>query len=1540
MTLTPSTYSHQNLTDTLITQMSTGPAFREVAATLLREQLQELYPALDIDPNVTMVGTPIWDIEDGHVVPVGRHYKALTDILAVQAVLAVPVLYIEGEHFLTQLPIVEPAVHLPVRILDIARLLNALAPVMLRGYQQAQMEYWNASEADSGPRWHALSGTLRDFWNLDQAPGLTDDDCQLARQLYRTPDFALRSVNDPQAVRAYVIDIDQVDDKGKTTHLDEHLISVLTGQHKGHEVVLTHTLLGGFKKHTSLEQLGEDLPQLLGTELGPIKVQWRLVEPNGDFFDYLACAFISLQIMAIGSINFSGLREPGASQRSLIQPPAPQATPSGPDLQQYVQALPDWLTAASASDQDAFSRHLKDLATLHSLNRGRTYQEGISPIQQYALDQLNAEMLKDHPTASTEWLGNLEIVVRSPVIWGLFPVPGQFDTSIFSLTELALQNLIALPLGVKTLRQRTQEQLPDWLTLDYLEDLISRVDIGNTYPTLVKETLLDDPLEAARRQLLYTQHLRIQLPMLALQCKIRDEGGINEQGYRYITALMQAAPADRQVEGQMIVIRPLAFVPSLRLDTTPDVVANMFVIGPQDMDAGPCLLYRPLLDKPLSQFPSPNNLFYALQQSANLRDSVLAWLPDANRDDYAQFVFPGDLPSPWAVLKFLVDRPNALAMSGPVKLSQNTVDGDLFATLYNANANALVTLADRQSVSNAEARWATFKRVGWAAFNAVLPFLGRTVGTAAWIWQIMDQLQNVVDAQSHPEQESPWAALADLLLNIGMAITLHCVTHRSPGQAQRGKALPPPSPQPPTQLKPQIVSKLATISSDTLGPHERPLHISGAVNRTPVRLATVLDSFKVTKPTTLGEINGRAGPHQHLYRGGEHWYAPVDERWFQVLVDENDTVLIVDPTRPERTGPPLIHSRQGQWFVDTRLRLRGGGPKIMNGKARALAKKRADELRKELDQFESGKATAQKALQLARRGYDEAPPEKIEASRKIYLKALEDQCKDYESALQKLKELNVHNPSTDYASKALSYIKAQTKLTQEAMRDILTRFTPNRQTVLEQLERQTESPQERDIKIFRETHELTNNLLTQLQYMTGRFEELKRLGKTGSLHLADQQAKMPVHTIDTLMAFRVTLSRNLCLLEDTLSTAPGAWTQIDEIVNTADIAIRCLYDTLEEISQRRLDERIDSLSSLIEQFQILDERLQDFPVEFPKQAITEPLLELRKELTEFQRRAASNLGYLSQERTNLRSRPTPPSSPLRPQKRFIYTRFSGLLIGKPRLSDVGVETGLVDILSPLTNQVLATYHEKTDGVWVRREKTPPPSTESIALDVQTSINQGQALLDELPLFLAKARSHALFSERAPFGIEYLYHQHAQQLEHASSTIEHALTQHNITESDGLSVSASTVTKDLDTALKDLYQQSNQLVQRRLKLHPPTVSGVQWLERHKVISIKKETVKRRRISRDPNDFLDEYSITDRTNGTVLWYAHFHYSADWTSDNAYQSARLITPAERSAGNTANLPAELTRAETVAFYRSEISVVQAERLFFNTSKTKSDD
>ncbi|WP_248731428.1 hypothetical protein [Pseudomonas sp. MWU13-2517] len=1518
MTSPPALEPHQNPTDTLIAQMSIGPAFREVAATRLREHLQLLYPSLDIDPNAVVVGTPLWDLKDDEVVLVGCDYQALTDILAVQTLFATTALYIEGQHFLSQLPIVEPAVHLPVRILDIASLLNAVAPLMVRAYQQAQLDYWNSAE-DGNPRWRALSTVLRNVWNVNKVPGWTDDDCLMARQLFLAPDAATRKADTSHALRAYVVDIDQVDD---------YLISVLIGKQQGREVVLTHSLFSGLKKYTSLDQLGLELP-LSATQ------QWRLIEPEGDFFDYLASAFIGIQIKDIGTMECSDIREPEVAQHNLAQPPTPRSTREAAFLQDYLEALPDWLTNASAPDQDAYARHLKDLAALHSANEGRSYDQGLSSIRAYTLEQLKAELLKDHPDADAQLLDDLDIVVRSPVVWGLFAVPGQIETTVFSLTELALQNLIALPLGSKSLRRHKARASPEWLSVDYLESLITRVDIGTTYPALIKETLLDNPTESARRQQLYAEHLRIQLPLLALQCKMRGEGAIDEHGYAYVKAVMQAKPAERQVQGQLIVMRPLAFVPTRRQDATPDEVANMYVIGPEDPAAGPCLLYRPLLDKSLLQFPSPSNLLYALQQSISLRESVLAWLPDNVRTDYARYVFPGDLPSPWAMVDFIVDPYKVWIMGGSLLLSQTAITGELFSALYNANANALVTLADQQSMSNVEARWATFKRTGWLIFNLALPFLGGTVGAAAWIWQIMDQLQHLADTRRHPEQDSTWAALADLLLNIGMAITLHSVSRSAPRRTLRSKPLPPPSLSAPAgPVKP---SRLATISADALDTPDQPLHVSGAINRTPLRLATVLDSFKVSKPDTVGDANGEVGPWQDLYRGGEHWYAPVGDRWFQVVVDENENVLIVDSERPSRTGPPLVHNRQGQWFVDTRLRLRGGGPKIMTAKGRAQAKQKAEELRRRLEVFESQKKTSQETLQQARQAMDTGPSSSAQATRQAYLQTLQTQRTDYESALQMLKEMNVHEPSVEYAPKALGYIKAQAKLTQAALSEILARFTPKWRAVHEQMLRQAEAPQERSIEDFREMRELAGALLVQLEYMHGRFNELKGLARDGALLLSTLKGSMPVYSSDDLKAIRVSLNRNLCLPPDSLKTAPAAWSAIDQIIDSADITIQCLRDTLKERSDRRLDERIDTLSNLVEQFQLLDERLQDFPVEFSEHAIPDQIKELREELRGFHRRAITHLGLLSNEREVFRSRPTPPSTPPRPLRQFIRTRYSGLLIGEPRLNELGLETGLVDIRSPMTEQILATYREKTKGVWVVHDTVARPSAEPVEVDVQATINQGQALLDELPAFLARARTHANLADRVPFGIEYFYQQYAQRLEQASNAIEEALTQRNITESDAMSVPASTVTKAIDSALAQLHQQSNQLVHRALKLAPPTMSGVEWLQRHNAITIKK-TITRRRIKSSTPDYLDEYTISDRATHEVLWYAHFHYSASWTPDKAILSARLKTPAEHRLGAAADSSKGLNRTQTVAFYRSEISLQQARELFFERPKSES--
>lgn len=58
----PSTYE-------LLTQLTTGPTTREVAANTLRLALKEQYPTLNIDPDLAIVVTPRWRVVDGIVEP-------------------------------------------------------------------------------------------------------------------------------------------------------------------------------------------------------------------------------------------------------------------------------------------------------------------------------------------------------------------------------------------------------------------------------------------------------------------------------------------------------------------------------------------------------------------------------------------------------------------------------------------------------------------------------------------------------------------------------------------------------------------------------------------------------------------------------------------------------------------------------------------------------------------------------------------------------------------------------------------------------------------------------------------------------------------------------------------------------------------------------------------------------------------------------------------------------------------------------------------------------------------------------------------------------------------------------------------------------------------------------------------------------------------------------------------------------------------------------------------------------------------------------
>ncbi|AZE86650.1 hypothetical protein C4J98_5285 [Pseudomonas orientalis] len=1528
MTTSGSTSREDSHQDKLIALLlNVAPSWTETASELLRQSLQEQYPDLHIDPDHTLLGTPTWELIDDQIVAGQTRYQPLSTLLARQSITWIPTLCIEGEHFLTQAPVMEPAVHLPVRIVEIANTINILAKVIPRAYEEQLVRFWNQSNGN-GPLWHTLSSTLRDIWNVRHVDGWTEEDCALARSLFHAPDRAVRQVNDRFQSRAYLIDVNLV--RGtKTQHTDLVFNAVLVGKSQEQTRILSYSMDSGYEKFSSMEQLGASLSVQLAGVQAYDRLQWRLYEPDDNYFDHLAFKLIALQLEGTRQVTAAH----DASTASISAPPdnVELSQIKGPDLDWYQTTLPDWLLSASITDQTRYSRHLKDLAALHSLDAGKTYQDDIPAIEQYALERLKAEIKKDHPEAQHLALDKVSVQVTSLVVWGLFTVPGQIETTTFSLTELALQNLIAVPIGNKSLHMAAGQSIPAWLTVAYVETLISRIDIGTTYPALIRSKLVDDPVESVRRKVLYSRHLRVQLPMLALQHKINREAGIDERGYRYVNAVMQSDSSDRNVDGQAIVMRRLSFNPQRRTTNAHDVVSNMYVIGPQRAEAGPCLLYRPLFEPVLMQFPSPANLLYAITQSATLRDSVVAWLPDSARDDYSHYVFPGTLPSPWAVADALVEPDKLWTYSGPMSLGEDVLNGNLFTTLFDSNAGALVELADRQSVSNAESRWATLKKAGWLIFNAALPFMGRAASTGAWIWQIVDDLQAFVDAQERDDQPAKWSALTDVLLNLGLALALHAAQRSrpaaEPGTIEKQTLSNRPGPAETTLSF--TIEQLPEVESGAPPPgHAERLNTTGAIKRTPASLAAALDSYTIDKPTGLQSPITEPGAYQHLYLHKWFYYAQVGNRWFKVTLQDDNTVVIVDPRQAAPTGLPLIHNAKGEWFVDPRISLSKGGIEQEKRLAKDQAKRKSDALREQLATFENTKKDAQRELQQTRQAMTEAAGTSAQAKRQAYLNKLDSQSSSYEQARQKLLALNIFTPVADFHKKTLGYLKAQLELNEAGMREEQVAFAPRLQTVLDQLESHAKSPQASHIEDFRQLAEMNQRMIERLDFVQSRFAELRSLACEGMNLIRSSKEQLPRYTGDDLKALQVTMARNLCLTSQSLTTKPDAWTALGETIDYADIAVQTLRDTLQERSEARLDERIEALGSLVEQFKFIDERLEDFAQEFSGQVLAEPLAGLREHLRSFATRATAQLAPLHVDQERRRIRPTPPPSPPRPVRKFIRTRFNGMLAGVPRVTSIGLETDLVDIRSPLTGHIIATFHEKTPGAWVQHVEPQTSLPSRPAVTVDTSLSRGQTLLHELPAFRARVTAQANESSRTPIGIEYMLHQHARLLEQAVQDIDEALTHLNVTES--TEHPAAAMRKKLEDAAKELYQHANALMQTMIKQQPPTIAGVEWLRKHNLITIKR-TAKRRRLKSSTKDYLDEYALTDRATDTVLWYAHFHYSSAQAYADRFLQARLKTPTEREQGAVADDVNRLGAEQRIAFYRSTINLTQAKKLFF---------
>lgn len=1513
----------------VLTQLVTGPSLTEVASNALRPALKTLYPNLEINPQLAMVVTPTWNIEGSHVVPGHNRFESLTDVLVRLGLSGTTVTFIDGEHFLTLQPGAEPAIQLPVKIDAIACLINELAPLLFVAYQSQQVDYWNDFTSPGQTRWYQLSDSLHSLWNVDQNLGWDADQQMMAQAVYKTPDKQQRLPTDKYKTRACLIDLDQGDGVDRT-HLNVLDIAVLVGTLAERTLILTHSIIRGFEHFDSFDALNQSLARSHLTGASGSTVSWRLFEPEGNFFDHQACTLIALEVDAIGAIdNFQSPAKAGRNPHlgSVGQSDEPPARLKS-HFDHARPLLPPWLDKASPADQACYSRHLMDLTVVQHQNGGKTFQGELPDIHAFTLDALTRQMLKDHAQAKDVNLDNIEISITSLVVWGTFVLPGNTETVTLSLTELALQNLAGLPLGDKTVSCRDGASVPAWMTAGYLENLITTVDIGATYPAMLKSRLFDDSVKALALKQLYTRQLPVELALLALQHKIRGEAGLDEQGYRYIIAVLARNTTDRQVDGQEIVIRPLAFVLANRSKSTSDEVANMFVISPRLEDKGPCLLYRPLLDPPLIQYPSQTNLLYAIKHSRSLRASVLAWLPDKVRFNYSQYVFPAQLPSIWTVPQLLVDPTVALDMSGPVSLAQGAIEKDQLDTLFNSTVQAMITQADRQSVSNAEARWATLKQGGWRVFNAALPFLGRTVGAAAWIWQIMDDLQDISDAGNQEHATVDWSALTDILLALGMVLAHRAASGAKPRRTSIKAVETPPS------LPEKIVpGKITTVHlSDITGSelpasHETSLNAIIALNRSRPGIGSVLDGLKIPKPETLGEPT-QEGAYQHLYAHQKKWYAPVGERWFEVIINDQEEVQIIDSrTQPARTGPLLTHNARGQWFVDLRLRLRGGGLGSRRKQVQRENRTRLSEKKAELAAFDATLGDKQKQLLDARKSMLEALPADAESARQTFLDTLDTQTREYSTHIQNLKALNILEPVPNYRTAMIDRLSLQLFLMQSWLDERSSEFRDSLKTTLALLDKESPAPQPERSGPFEKMTDLTQGMIDKVEFAQTRFQELSLLGKEAAEVSRTAKARLPPFALDDLKMLQVTLGQELCLKAGPAETLADARLALEKLIDDTTLNIQSSLDLSADESPHNLGERIEAMNNLAEQFAIIDQRFTDIVDEYPEHMLAERLEQVRQRVAGFSQDTVNRLASLLREQRLFEPAPGPSRPSTTSTRKIIKTRFKGTLIGEPRKSANGQDTDLVDIKAPLTGKVIATFHEKTPGVWLER-LTPKPPPAKTTPNLTKSLESAQALLDGLPAFKRRTQSHVDRAQRIPVEIQEIYYQHAARLREPMKALDQALTASNLTEERTTSVRA--MRDKLDSAATALFEKGRSSRIEIIKQQPPTAARVEWLKSKGEVDISKSAT-RRRLKGRGKDYLDEYEVLDRKTRKVLWYAHFHYANVTDAVASFTAAHLKTAAQRLLGGAFDVRGSSDQ-ELIAIYRSEISRALATTVFFS--------
>lgn len=1569
------------------------PTLLSVASDAVRGILRNLAPPIALDPEDVALAWPSRQSATG-----GIEYTTLPQLLVNLCVREKVLTLVPGYQAFVQRQ-GDRWVTLRLDSKKLVEELDALRPSLIDAFEEALVLFWGTLGDDGKTHWAWLGDYLCDAFRHQleaarlngripaegYAAGLS---VIASRTVSPTP--APQPARPTQVANAWLL---QLQEEGAAlpfdSRLDPHLLIAFENARASTEYLL-FSPVDELRHCASRQALLEAVAIRLNVDTVDNSTELQPVEPKGDVFTALARTLLQTQLIQLDGLAQWARQTDGMLRTERLKAASDVIT--GFYLidarrqievgRRFQHALPDWLSQASALDRWHYALALFQLAESRGQATAPWFLDGIPSLEAYVYSRLVEEATRLHPNAPVlvpqNILASVEYVEGDLIDITGGPSNAHFHEEALSLTALALDNLAAHSRGRVKVTAKPGTSLPAWLDGDALKALVQAINVGEAYPRLLREHLLTGP-NASARETVFSQQVKVQLPLLALELMLRGACGIDHEGYRLVEEGAGTTPVEQPAR-------------LLRLGVTAgagygtDFIAATYVFMHESAPDHSCVLYRPLHFEPLRQYPSLAALWDDLAAPGTLQDEALRWMTEAARTRYRE----GGFREPRVVRFGQGDEFVPLSKPSPARPVLSALENPMLHTLYREVIHALIEMAERRSVSNAENTWVSLSQLAATLFNGLLPVLSGPLATAGWLIQISEAFSDYLDARDTSAAEAE-AARNDLLLTVVILLLSEAVhwpidepsagyrhgesdgegfENRPQSAIDEGSAVPV---QPVEQERVTPQHPVLTLAAEPVPEHlavsrlrDFELGWSSANLALDRHQLNALEGFRVI-PLLRHLSPIPHGPVQGLYVYEQSFLLRWQGHFYEVSFEESDARIIGRNGEP---GPFLRRDEAQRWVPDLRLRLRGGGPKrriearrLQNQRDREQGDRLYAEIMAAFDTLRDTANPVGERVEAASARGEASMPEREKLHAILH--------KGYQHCaglLELYQALQSTTPLPDFAERQCHMLSRQlhvsrvitdnlSELTREYVSS--TPYIGLSEKALRELIVQDTGGWEAFLERFQD---LIERSIDYIQRHEGTVSHIKTFPGLGARTLAENSAIVqPVHSV---LALRSSLAyAQLGQVLEPFRSKPELATQMHAALEPVLIHSASHAD-LESDPAVSASEKMQVLDTAIRQYQTVEDALDVFKENLGSGTETANLDRFKNLTVLLREDAEEQLGALiragltdiepqppkpSQPRRNPRPKPksaakeagkpstssNPPGAMAGPTSaandaavaaQVIHTAEGDAVMAHVRL-DAHRNVRIAEVVS--NNQVLATWQQNSAGEWKKVARSATTPERGTARQLNAFVHEADRVIERVNRELAQVNRFKHVT-RIPVDIEDQYHGHAQRLDDLAQGIEEALTQLNATDA---ATDERGSAEGKARELRSLANTARQVgTKARIDLSKsllPTGGRLEFLLAQGEVTLNRlgDRTPLNRAGR--RDYVQEYEVRDRL-GHPLWYAHFHYDTPTAEPERYTAAHLKTVTQRFDGYQKQLQQARGNEEVIGIYRSQIDPGLARRLF----------